>query len=67
MWSELTTYAGKIFWNMNVKNHSKIRLSRWLGKWLILNVGKVAFQPNTHRHTLNQGSGGRWSMTPMDI
>jgi hypothetical protein len=32
MWSELTTYAGKIFWNMNVKNHSNNKVVQMVGQ-----------------------------------
>lgn len=32
MWSELTTYAGKVFWDMNKKNHSNEKVAMMIGQ-----------------------------------
>jgi hypothetical protein len=32
MWSELTAYAGKVFWNLNKKNHSNDKVANMIGQ-----------------------------------
>lgn len=43
MWSELTTYAGEIFWNMHKNNHSNEKVAQMIGQMANFKCGEGCF------------------------